>query len=310
MSAINPDKPVFVYDERYAFDLADHVFPTEKYRLVYENLKNTSGLSETSFVKSPFAKREDLVLLHDEGYVNKLENKTLSFDEIIRMELPFSEEVYKGFLLMVGGTITAANLALENGFAVHLGGGFHHAFPDHGEGFCMLNDVAVAAKKLIEEGKCERVMIVDLDVHHGNGTAYAFKDEPRVFTFSMHEEENYPFIKPPSDLDVGLPAGTSDKKYLKILCENLTRAWSSFLPDFVFYLAGADSYSDDQLGRLSLSMNGLVKRDKAVAEKTFCHGIPICVTLAGGYAVNVEDTAKIHFNTVQVFLEEFCKREA
>jgi acetoin utilization deacetylase AcuC-like enzyme len=200
--------------------------------------------------------------------------------------------------LACGGTLLAGRLALEHGSAGHLGGGFHHAFADHGEGFCLLNDVAVAARVLLGEGRVGRVAIVDLDVHHGNGTASIFAGDPDVFTFSMHQERNYPADKPPSDLDVGLDDRTGDGAYLDALARHLPEALDGS-PDLVFYLAGADPYRDDQLGGLALTIEGLRRRDRMVLEAVQERGIPVAVVLAGGYAYRLEDTVRIHAATIE-----------
>ncbi|MDD5084620.1 MAG: histone deacetylase [Candidatus Omnitrophica bacterium] len=293
---------LLVYSPDYHVDLEGHVFPTAKYHKLAERLKKELRLPPPFWVESKPASREDILLVHSPKFIDKLERGSLSWDEIFTLELPFQPEVYRFFLLTVGGTILASEIAVENGIGIHLGGGFHHAFPDHGEGFCLLNDVAVAVAKLLKEGKKKRILIVDLDLHQGNGTAYIFRDEPQVFTFSMHEEENYPAHKPPGKLDVGLRGGTDDKEYCGLLKKSLGEIEKQFTPDMIFYLAGADPYKDDQLGRLDLSIEGLRQRDGIVRDFAKRLNTPVCVTLAGGYARNVEDTVTIHFNTAKMFL--------
>lgn len=281
-----------------------HVFPTVKYHKLAERIKKELGLSPPFWVEPKPVLREDILLVHTPGFIDKLERGALSWGEIFTLELPFAPEVYRFFLLTVGGTILASEIALENGIGIHLGGGFHHAFPDHGEGFCLLNDVAVAAAKLLKTGKKKRILIIDLDLHQGNGTAYIFRNEPRVFTFSMHEEENYPARKPLGKLDVGLRGGTDDEEYCGLLKKSLAEIEEQFTPDIIFYLAGADPYKDDQLGRLDLSIKGLSERDGIVHSFANRLKVPVCITLAGGYARKVEDTVEIHFNTVKEFLNK------
>jgi acetoin utilization deacetylase AcuC-like enzyme len=201
--------------------------------------------------------------------------------------------------ICAGGSILTARLALERGVAVHLGGGFHHAFPDHGEGFCLINDVAIAIRAVQRERLVGRAAVVDLDVHHGNGTAAIFRDDPAVLTFSMHQERNYPALKPPSDLDVGLEDGTGDDAYLALLEKHLPEILARHHPDLVVYLAGADPYESDQLGGLGLTIAGLRRRDELVFERAASARVPVAVCLAGGYAVRTDDTVEIHCNTVR-----------
>jgi acetoin utilization deacetylase AcuC-like enzyme len=215
------------------------------------------------------------------------------------LEVPFSAALREAAWLAAGGTTLAARLARERGIAVHLGGGFHHAFPDHGEGFCLINDVAIAIRTLQREGLVQRAAIVDLDVHDGNGTAAIFRDDPAVFTFSMHQERNYPALKPPSDLDVTLEDGTSDAEYLALLEHHLPDLFSRHRPDIVLYLAGADPYRFDQLGGLGLTMSGLRRRDEVVFTHAARAGVGVAVCLAGGYAARTDDTVEIHCNTVR-----------
>jgi acetoin utilization deacetylase AcuC-like enzyme len=204
--------------------------------------------------------------------------------------------------LCTGGTHATAILAIECGIGVHIGGGFHHAFPDHGEGFCLLNDVAIAIRMLQREGAVETACVVDLDVHHGNGTAAIFADDTSVFTLSVHQQHNYPAWKPPSDVDVGLPDGTGDEEYLAIVERHVAGVLAHSLPDVVFYLAGADPYREDQLGGLALTRDGLRQRDATVLSAFRHAGIPTVVTLAGGYARDPADTVAIHAATVEVAL--------
>jgi acetoin utilization deacetylase AcuC-like enzyme len=241
---------------------------------------------------------DDLARVHTAEYLNKIRSGTLSFEEIARLELPWSRELAEGFRLMVGGTVLAAQRALDTGVCIHLGGGFHHAFADHGEGFCMFNDVAVAIRRLQHDGRLHRAAVVDCDVHHGNGTAMIFAGDAEVFTFSMHQQNNYPSWKPPSDLDIGLPDGTRDAAYLGKLKEGLASVFEH-RPEVVAYVAGADPFKEDQLGGLSLTKEGLRRRDRMVFDACRNAGVPVFVTLAGGYARRVEDTVDIHMDTIE-----------
>ncbi len=291
--------PPIVWSPAYEVDIGPHVFPTRKYRRVYERLVEEGLLAEDGHLEPTPAPADDLARVHTEGYLRKVGDGSFDPVEELRLEVPFSPELREAMVLCCGGTTLAVRRALGAGAAVHLGGGFHHAFPDHGEGFCLLNDVAVAAGAVRAAGEAERVAVVDLDVHHGNGTAAVFRDEPAVFTFSMHQEANYPALKPPGDLDVGLPDGTDDTAYLERLERHLPQVLDGFEPDVVLYLAGADPYREDRLGGLSLSREGLRERDRTVLQGCRARGIPVAATLAGGYAFREEDTVEIHVSTVR-----------
>jgi len=230
----------------------------------------------------------------------------LSYLEILRLEIPYSPELVRAVWLCAGGSILAGRMALQDRAAVNLGGGFHHAYPDHGEGFCVLNDFAIGIRRLQKDKAIERAMTVDCDVHQGNGTAAIFAGDNTVFTLSIHQENNYPYPKPPSTLDINLRDNVEDTEYLEDLEKGLDQALGEFLPDLIYYVAGADPYRDDQLGGLKLSIDGLEKRDRLVFEKAHAKNIPIAVTLAGGYARRVEDIIRIHSNTIRV-AKEFAK---
>jgi len=260
------DTPTLVWDPSYEVDIGAHVFVTAKYRLTRERLLAEGTLSEAAFLRPEPAPLEELALVHTPAYLEQVFTGSFSITDVMRLEVPFSEALRDAMVLSCGGTLLAARLALEHGVAGHLGGGFHHAFADHGEGFCMLNDVAVAVRALIAEGTVERAAVVDLDLHHGNGTAAIFAAEAAVFTFSMHQENNYPAEKPASDLDVGLADGTGDEEYLQLLAEHLPRVLDEHAPEVVVYLAGADPYVHDQLGGLALTLEGLRRRDRVVLE--------------------------------------------
>jgi acetoin utilization deacetylase AcuC-like enzyme len=292
---------IVVYSPQYQIDIGLHVFPTQKYRLVADRL---SRHQRVAFIEPERATWDQLALVHTPDYLARIRDGTLTLEELAQLELPWSTEMVEGFRVMVGGTIRAALIACRlelptsNFRAVcHLGGGLHHAFPNHGEGFCPFNDVAVAARVLQARG-VERMAIVDLDVHHGNGTAFIFESDPRVFTFSMHQQHNYPMWKPRSSLDIGLPDGVHDATYLRELDQALPRVMAH-APQCVFYLAGADPYEDDQLGGMRLTKEGLRRRDRLVIEVVRAAGVPLVITLAGGYARRIEDTVAIHATTIE-----------
>lgn len=289
----------FVYCDAYwMVDIGNHVFPLLKYRLIYEKLLS-SGVRKVSFIEPQIAQDDDILRVHTSRYLKKLETGRISHAEMIALELPYSPELLRFAKLHVGGTITAAERAMEEGISVHLGGGFHHAFSDHGEGFCVLNDVAVAVEKLRHSGVIQKAMVVDCDVHQGNGTAAIFSKKEYVFTFSIHQMDIYPANKPESSLDIGLWSGEGDREYLEALKSHFPRLLEEFRPDVVFYLAGADPYEKDQLGGLLLTLEGLKERDEVVIRSARSLQIPIIILLAGGYAFEVEDTVAIHLNTVK-----------
>lgn len=257
-------------------------------------------------MQAPEAKDEEILLAHTSSYLEKLIKGTLSDREILILELPYSLELVKASRTCVGGTIKAAEIASQKrSVCVHLGGGFHHAFSDHGEGFCVLNDVACAAYLALKRHYAEKIMVIDCDLHQGNGTAAIFSDTKSVFTFSIHQENNYPVLKPPSDLDLGLSDGVSDQEYLSLLETELPAVIERFNPDLIFYVAGADPYADDQLGGLNLSLEGLKKRDEYVLRLAQIRGIAVVIVLGGGYARDVDDTVTIHFNTAKIAQEVF-----
>jgi acetoin utilization deacetylase AcuC-like enzyme len=290
-----------VYSARYHIDIGPHVFPTLKYRLVHDRLIAARVVLPDDVVEPDAAGWDELALVHTTEYLDKLREGTLSVEEVAQLELPWSRQMVEGFRVMVGGTIRAALIACEVDSELqvccHIGGGLHHAFANHGEGFCPLNDVAVATRVLQKQG-IERVAIIDLDVHHGNGTAFIFESDPGVFTFSMHQQHNYPMWKPRGSLDIGLTDGAHDATYLAELTRALPVVMKSN-PQMVFYLAGADPYEDDQLGGLRLTRDGLRARDRLVIETVRAAGVPLVIVLAGGYAKRVEDTVAIHVATIE-----------
>jgi acetoin utilization deacetylase AcuC-like enzyme len=291
-----------VWCPRYEVDIGDHVFPVEKYRLIKERLDAAGTLDNVDLQTPQPATEEDVLRVHTEAYWTKIREGAFTPQEERLLELPFSPELRDASLLCAGGTSQTCRLALSRGRSVHLGGGFHHAFADHGEGFCLLNDVAIAAATLLAEAAVDRVALVDLDVHHGNGTASIFADDPRVFTFSVHHQWNYPAIKPRGDLDVGLEDGFEDEEYMEVLREHLPNVLDEHKPELVIYLAGADPYEADQLGGLGLSIQGLRRRDEFVLRNAADRGIGLAITLAGGYAIRPTDTVAIHCGTVEAAL--------
>ena len=315
-----------VYSNDYFLPIGAHVFPAQKYRMIHDRLLSTHEADNDDFLEPRPASDDDVRLVHESGYVHRLLRGELSQQEEIQMELPYSPELVKAFWLSAGGSILASERALQDGVCFNIGGGFHHAYPDHGEGFCMIHDVAIAIRKMQKLGRIRRAMTVDCDVHHGNGTAAIFPPiraggrplpsisaaqvssqvlsenptggDSEVFTISLHQANNYPAYKPPSAIDVNLPDGIGDNEYLSWLDQALSSGLRHFTPELLCYIAGADPYHQDQLGGLSLSIDGLRQRDKLVFEVAKARHIPVMVTYAGGYAYNVQDTVTIHVNTI------------
>jgi acetoin utilization deacetylase AcuC-like enzyme len=286
-----------VYSPRYEFHLPGHIWPTAKYRLVADRIAGPA----IALIDAPPASWEDLALVHTGEYLSKIRRNTLNADEVAAMELPWTMELADAFRLMVGGTCVAAAAALDDGLAAHLGGGLHHAFANHGEGFCPLNDIAVAIRVLQRDRRLRRAAVVDCDVHHGNGTAMIFERDSDVFTFSIHQQHNYPMFKPASDLDIGLEDGADDGRYLTALAGALPRVMARD-PEMIVYVAGADPFDDDRLGGLALSKAGLVERDRLVIGAARTKGIPLVTVLAGGYAADVRDTVDIHTATIEAMV--------
>jgi acetoin utilization deacetylase AcuC-like enzyme len=282
-----------------------HRFPQEKYRLTREILCSEGWIDPESLIIPPPATDEQILRVHTSEYLNKIKTGQLSIQEQKRLGFPWSPELLVRSRHSVGGTIQASIHALEEKIAVHLAGGTHHAFPDHGEGFCLLNDVAIAARELLDNNYGnKKILIIDCDVHQGNGTASIFEFDDRVFTYSIHAEKNFPFRKHPSDIDIGLPDGTGDEAYLIQLERTLTIVFDLVTPDFVFYLAGADPYQDDRLGRLALTKTGLALRDRFVIKHCHQFRFPLAIVLSGGYGKNITDTAQIHAQTIRIAHEQ------
>ncbi len=297
------------YSPYYYAEIGEgHVFPIKKFELVRDRLFAEGTLREDEIIEPLPAKIEDLRLVHTEDYLTRLIDGTLSAKEIRKLGLPWSQSLVRRTFLAVSGTINASFSALETGISSNLAGGTHHAFPDRGEGFCVLNDVAVAIRVLQREKLAKRFLIIDCDVHQGNGTAFIFQDEQEVFTFSMHGEKNYPLFKEKSNLDIELRDGTSDKEYLETLSEALPRIFMHD-PDLVFYLGGADPFEKDKLGRLGLSFEGLMRRDEMVLEFARDREVPIVTTMSGGYAKDINDTVEIHSNTIRAVKKVFGRSQ-
>ncbi len=293
------------YSPDYYADIGEnHVFPIKKFELARDILLAEGTLLSEEVHKPDLAEIEDVLLVHTEDYVERLIKGTLTKSEGRRLGLPWSESLVRRSFLAVSGTINAGRSALENGIASNLAGGTHHAFADRGEGFCVLNDVAIAIRVLQRENLARRFLIVDCDVHQGNGTAFIFKDEEEIFTFSMHGAKNYPLYKEISNLDIELADGTGDAEFHEILSEALHRIVQHG-PDLIFYLGGADPYKNDKLGRLSLTKKGLMKRDEIVLAFAKTEDIPIVTTMSGGYAKDINDTVDIHCNTIRAVKKIF-----
>jgi acetoin utilization deacetylase AcuC-like enzyme len=290
----------FVYSDRYEVDIGPHVFPTVKYRLIREDLLARGVATPADFAEPKMPTTEELARVHTPAYLEDLRGLRRTH-RTLASELPLTREIVESFTLAAGGSILTARAALEDGAALHLGGGLHHAFAGHAEGFCYVNDVAVAIRAMIAEGHIERAAVIDCDVHQGNGTARIFAEDADVFTFSIHQENNYP-VKERSDRDVGLDDGVGDETYLAILEEEVTRILDAHAPHLVFYLAGADPYVGDTLGGLALSKAGLRARDRLAISLCRERAIPVAAALAGGYARLLADTVAIHSATAEEIL--------
>jgi acetoin utilization deacetylase AcuC-like enzyme len=284
--------------ERYDLNLGAHVFPSQKYRLISDKLIKDEIAGREDFLRPESASDADVLRVHTQEWVHKLKTGTLTRSDLMKLEVPYSPELVSAFWLAAGGSIAAAQCAMGDGFGCNLGGGFHHAFAGHGEGFCAIHDVAVAIRRLQADGRIRKAMVVDTDVHQGNGTAAIFARDESVFTISIHQFHNYPAYKPRSSVDLNLQDRVGDVEYLSILLPALRAGLDSFHPEILFYVGGADPYRNDQLGGLALTMEGLLTRDKSVFEEARARNIPVVTTLAGGYAHRVEDTVQIHVNTI------------
>jgi acetoin utilization deacetylase AcuC-like enzyme len=288
------------YSDRFVLPLPDgHKFPMAKYAGLRERILAEGIVQPDDLHEAPAAAWEDLLLVHDRAYVDAVAAGTLPREIQRRIGFPWSPEMVERSRRSVGATIAAARAALDDGAAANLAGGTHHSFADRGEGFCVFNDVAVGARVLQRDRDARRIAVVDLDVHQGNGTAAIFAGDASVFTFSMHGEKNFPFRKESSDLDVALADGMEDREYLELLERHLGEVLNRHQPDFVFYLAGADPYEGDRLGRLKLTIDGLRRRDELVFAECRRRGLPVAVSMSGGYAADVDAIITIHANTIR-----------
>jgi acetoin utilization deacetylase AcuC-like enzyme len=288
------------YSDHFVLPLPEgHRFPMKKYSMLRERVER-SGICKNGELRAPHAvTNEEILRAHNPGYLEKVVAGTLTDQEMRRIGFPWSQRMVERSRRASGGTLDAARIALSEGIATNLAGGTHHAFADHGEGFCVLNDSAIAARTLLAEGLVQKVVVLDTDVHQGNGTAAIVRGDARVFTFSIHGAKNYPFHKEESDLDAPLPDGASDDAFLLALGERLERVLDLEDWNLAIFLAGADPFEGDKLGRLRVTKSGLAERDRMVLQGCRERGIPVAVTMAGGYAREVEDTVDIHFQTVK-----------
>ena len=298
------------YTPRYYADIGQgHIFPIRKFELVRDRLLSEGTLHPAELHEPAPASPDDVLLVHTHDYVSRLCTGNLTPKEIRRLGLPWSESLVRRSFYATGGTIAATHAALAGGYASNLAGGTHHSFADRGEGFCVLNDVAIAIRAMRERKLFRRAAIVDCDVHQGNGTATIFTGDVDTFTFSIHGANNYPLFKAQSTLDVELPDGTSDDEYLATLSRHLTTVFTHD-PEIVFYLAGADPYSGDKLGRLAVSIEGLRERDVLVLRECYQREVPVVTVMSGGYGKDINDTIEIHCNTIRMVKEVFESRVA
>jgi acetoin utilization deacetylase AcuC-like enzyme len=289
-----------LYSDGYVIDLpATHGFPIQKYRLIREQLLAEGTLAAAELVEPTLAAPQDICRVHTQKYWERFQTGTLAPEEIRRIGLPWSEALVRRSCASVQGTITASRIAVREAIGINLAGGTHHAFPDHGEGYCILNDIAIAIRVLQHDAWMQRMAIIDCDVHQGNGTAAIFADEPDVFSFSIHGMNNYPLRKVPGSLDIALPDGTGDEEYLHALQPAVSRILAEFRPGLIFYIAGADPHEGDRLGRLRLTHEGLRRRDEFVLRTCRDAGIPVAIALGGGYGRNLDHTVEAHCGTVR-----------
>ncbi|TGK31831.1 histone deacetylase [Leptospira gomenensis] len=288
-----------VYHPDYNMDLGPHVFPARKYQMVYNLVKQDPKLASLYIYKPESAREKDLALVHTEEFLRDFFGLKLT-ERTQYSELPLTKQIVQSFVLAVGGTILATELTEKYRFVYHIGGGFHHSMPDRAEGFCYLNDAAIAVKLYQLRNPGKKILFVDLDLHQGNGNSVVFQNDPNVFTFSMHQENLYP-KKETSGMDVPLEEGTDDQTYLQLLENSLERIVSSFRPDLIVYIAGADPFEGDSLGDLKLTFQGLRKRDKAIRDFALKTNARAVILPAGGYAKDFHDTVTIHYNTIKIF---------
>ncbi len=288
----------------YKYQLPEgHRFPMAKYTLLPEQLLYEGTVEEANFFKPKALSEADILRTHTRTYWDQLKELTLPRREARKIGFPLSKQLVERGTVISGGTIQCALYAMQHGISMNIAGGTHHSFTDRGEGFCLLNDIAIAANYLLHHQLAAKILIIDLDVHQGNGTAQIFQNEPRVFTFSMHGENNYPLRKEKSDLDIGLPDGLEDAPYLHILKEKLPFLIDSVQPDFIFYLSGVDVLKTDKLGRLGMTMQGCKERDRLVLEACKLHEIPVAISMGGGYSERLATIIDAHANTYRLAQE-------
>jgi len=289
------------WNEHYAHELPPgHRFPMEKYNLLPQQLLYEGTLSQENIFNPEKASYSDIAKVHDSEYIKKLADLKLSRKEERATGFPISNKLVEREYFITGGTIQCVDFALENGVAGNIAGGTHHAYRDRGEGFCLFNDIAVGSIYAIEKKSIRQILVVDLDVHQGNGTAKIFENDPRVFTFSLHGAKNYPMHKEKSDLDVGLEDGTEDATYLRILKENLEELIPRVKPDLIFFQSGVDILSSDKLGRLGVTIAGCKERDRMVFEMCYKNNIPVIFNMGGGYSEKITDIVEAHANTYRI----------
>jgi acetoin utilization deacetylase AcuC-like enzyme len=294
------------WSEIYAHPLPEgHRFPMVKYSLLPEQLLYEGTITSANLFHPPLPEEEILLQTHRPEYLHKLNTLSLSASEIRKTGFPLSDKLVEREKTIMSGTMMGADYALEFGVAMNIAGGTHHAFTDRGEGFCLLNDIGVAANYLLNTGKVKKILVVDLDVHQGNGTAEIFQNDDRVFTFSMHGKKNYPFHKERSDLDVELEDGTDDKTYLGLLDTHLQQLLDAVQPEFIFYQSGVDVIATDKLGKLALTLKGCKERDRKVLQQAKSNRIPLCASMGGGYSVRIADIVEAHANTYRLAQEIF-----
>jgi len=287
------------YSDYYGVDIGEHLFPMDKYRLTREVLTIKGEFGVENFEEPEPVGEENILKFHAVEYMEKLKGPGLGPEEEEILEMPYSKELFESMKLHAGGTLGAARTALRDGVACNLGGGFHHAYPDHGEGLCLINDIGIAVQTLLDEGAVERVLVLDLDVHQGNGTAFFFRDDERVMTFSMHSVSIYPHVKETAGMNIGLHDGMGDTEYMDILRGFFYTLFDEFFPQLVVYIAGADVYANDLVGKLGLTIEGIKHRDEAVFWEAASRCVPIVSLAGGGYARSVEDVVAIHANTIR-----------
>lgn len=294
------------YSPIYKYTLPEgHRFPMMKYELLPEQLLYEGTVESSSFFSPQAATRDHLLLTHTQDYIDRLERQELTRKEVRKIGFPMTKALIERGKHIAHGTYECAIHAFKDGIALNIAGGTHHSFAGHGEGFCVYNDIAIASNLLLHEDRVKQILIVDLDVHQGNGTAALFRDDPRVYTFSMHGAKNYPGRKEVSDLDIGLADGTADDVYLSTLRETLPRLLSEVRPDFVFYLSGVDILATDKLGRLSVSVDGCRERDRYVFEQCHAAGLPVAVAMGGGYSPDLRTIVNAHANTYREAVRVF-----